>query len=264
MPRPLNLKTLMMVAGALLAGASLMPPVAFAPAYASDAVPAAIAAAVADATRPSADKERDADRKPAEVVAFAGLKPGDKVMDILPGGGYFTRIFAKTVGAKGKVYALVPSEMTKARATAADPINKLATEAGYGNVTVQTMPLADIKAAEPLDVVWTSLNYHDMHNPMLGPVQMGGYNKAVFNALKSGGIYIVIDHAAVVGSGSRDTDSLHRMDPEAAKAEITGVGFVLVGESDLLKHPADDHTSRVFDSGVRGKTDQFILKFRKP
>ncbi len=264
MPRLHNLKTLTLVASCLLAGIGATSPRAFAPAFAADAVPAAIAAAVADASRPSADKERDADRKPAEVVAFAGMKPGDKVMDILPGGGYFTRIFAKTVGPKGKVYAMVPAEMIKTRATAADAINKLAAEAGYANVAVQSMPLADIKATEPLDIVWTSLNYHDMHNPMLGPVPMGGYNKAVFNALKSGGIYIVIDHAAVVGSGSRDTDSLHRMDPEAAKAEVTGVGFVLVGESDLLQHPADDHTARVFDSGMRGKTDQFILKFRKP
>ena len=265
MTRPLIFRTRTMLAGAaLFVGVGAFAGFTSSVAAAADMVPAPIAAAVADASRPDGDKQRDADRKPAEVVAFAGIKPGDKVMDILPGGGYFTRIFAKTVGAKGKVYAMVPTEMIKARATAADGINKLAAEPGYSNVVVQTMPLADIKSTEPLDVAWTSLNYHDMHNPMLGPTSMGGYNKAVFNALKSGGIYIIIDHTAETGSGIRDTEGLHRIDPDAVKAEVAGVGFVLVAESDLLKHDADNHTGKVFDSGVRGKTDQFILKFKKP
>ncbi len=263
MPKPQRTTAFKVLAGAAITIAALTSG-KVTTSFAADMVPAAIATAAADASRPAADKQRDALRRPAEVMAFAGIKPGDKVMDILPGGGYFTRIFAKTVGANGKVYALVPTEMINARATAADSINKIAAEPGYGNVVVQTLPLADIKSSEPLDVVWTSLNYHDLHNPMLGPVKMGGYNKAVFNALKSGGVYIVIDHAAVRGAGSRDTDSLHRMDPDAVIAEVTGVGFVLAGECDLLKNEADDHTSKVFDSDMRGKTDQFIMKFTKP
>lgn len=227
-------------------------------------ISAEIAAAVRDTSRPAADKQRDADRKPAESVAFAGIKPGDKVLDFMPGGGYFTRIFAKTVGPQGKVYALVPSEMLKDRPTAADGIKKLAAEPGYGNVSVISSSVNNIKAPEPLDVVWTSLNYHDTFNPMLGPANNASFNKSIFDSLKRGGIYIIIDHAATRGSGARDTENLHRVDAEGVKAEVTGVGFELVGESDLLAHPEDDHTSRVFDSNVRGKTDQFFLKFRKP
>lgn len=258
MPSPLNFKTIALLAGVAMTFAG------FAPAYAADAVPPAISAAVADGARPDADKQRDADRKPAEVVAFSGMKPGDKVADLLPGGGYFTRIFAKVVGPKGKVYATVPTEMLKSRPTAADGMKKLIAEPAYSNVAVHAVALQDFTAPEPLDIVWTSLNYHDMQTPLLGPLRMGSYNKAVFNALKPGGIYIVIDHAAAKGSGSRDAESLHRIDPDAVKAEVTGVGFVLVEESELLKHEADDHTTRVFDSGIRGKTDQFILKFRRP
>ena len=223
-----------------------------------------IAAAVKDASRPAADTQRDADRKPAESVAFAGMKPGDKVLDFMPGGGYFTRIFAKTVGPKGKVYALTPDEMLAGRATAADGIKKLAAEPGYENVAAINTSINNIKAPEPLDVVWTSLNYHDTFNPMLGPANNASFNKSIFDSLKRGGIYIIIDHAAARGSGARDTENLHRVDAESVKAEVTGVGFELVAESNLLEHPEDDHTSRVFDSGMRGKTDQFFLKFRKP
>ena len=233
-------------------------------ALAAGAVPPAISAAVADATRPAADKARDADRKPAELIAFAGIKPGDKVGDIVPGGGYFTRIFAKTVGTAGKVYAIVPQELVKARAAAADPVKQIAAEPGYGNVNVVVAPLDNFKVPEALDVAWTSLNYHDMHTPLIGPTNMGAYNKAVFNALKPGGIYIVIDHAATLGAGNSVAEDLHRIDPQSVEAEVTGIGFVLVEKSDLLAHPADAHNTRVFDSGVRGKTDQFVMKFRKP
>lgn len=234
-------------------------------AFAADPAPSpAITAAVAEASRPAADKARDADRRPAESVAFSGLKPGDKIIDLVPGGGYFTRIFSKTVGAGGKVYALTPDEILKRNAGAADAVKKIAAEPGYGNVEVISTSINDVKAPVPVDMVWTSLNYHDMHNPFLGPANMGNYNKAVFNALRPGGIYIVIDHAATPGSGVRDTELLHRIDAEAVKAEVTGVGFQLVEESKLLAHPADDHTGRVFDAGLKGKTDQFVLKFRRP
>lgn len=233
-------------------------------AFAADPAPSpAIAAAVADAGRPAADTQRDADRHPAESVAFSGMKAGDKVIDLIPGGGYFTRIFSKVVGPNGKVYALTPEEMLSKMAKAADAAKALPA-AGYANVVPVSTSINAIKVPEPVDVVWTSLNYHDLHNALLGPANMGNYNKSVFNALKRGGIYIVIDHAAAPGSGTRDTDLLHRIDVEAVKAEVTGVGFQLVAESKVLAHPADDHTGKVFDSGIRGKTDQFLLKFVKP
>lgn len=226
-------------------------------------IPAYATAAVADAARPDADKARDADRKPAEMVAFAGIKPGDTVIDMLPGGGYFTRVFSKAVGPKGKVYAYVPEEMAKMRATAADGVKAIAANAAFSNVLVLITPLNIIAAPGSADVVWTSQNYHDLHNPAFGG-NIAAVNNAVFSALKPGGAYIVLDHAAEKGSGVRDTNTLHRIDVEAVKKEVTAAGFVLEGESDALRHPADDHTAKVFESGVRGKTDQFVLKFKKP
>lgn len=234
------------------------------PTYAASAPPAYATAAVNDASRPEADKKADADRKPAEMVVFAGVKPGDKIVDLIPGGGYFTRVFAKVVGPKGKVYAVVPDEMVKLRATAADPIKAIAADKDYGNVTLETGPMASFKVSEPVDVVWTSRNYHDLHNKMFGPVDMAAFNKLVFNALKPGGVYIVLDHAAAPGSGFEATETLHRVDPEAVKKEVVAAGFKFEAEDNSLKNPADDHTAKVFDAGVRGKTDQFVLKFRKP
>lgn len=232
--------------------------------YAAPVAAADAAAILADASRPAADKAADADRKPAEMLAFAGIKAGDKVADLIPGGGYFTRIFSKAVGPNGKVYAVVSDEILKVRATAGDPIKAIAAEPGYNNVVVVNGSLPGFKPAEPLDVVWTSRNYHDFHNKMFGPVDMAAYNKAVFAALKPGGTYIVLDHTAKAGSGFGDTESLHRVDPEAVKKEVMAAGFKFDGESNVLKSAADDHTGKIFDSGVRGHTDQFVLKFKKP
>jgi predicted methyltransferase len=110
--------------------------------------------------------------------------------------------------------------------------------------------------------VWTSQNYHDLHN--FPGVDIAVFNQLVFDALKPGGIYLILDHAAEPGSGTRDTATLHRIDAETVKKEVLAAGFVLVGGSDLLRQPGDAHAVKVFDPSVRGKTDQFILKFRKP
>lgn len=225
--------------------------------------PTYITAAVNDAGRPDADKARDADRKPGEMVAFAGIKPGAKVADLIPGGGYFTRIFAKAVGPRGHVYAFVPEELLKKRATAADGIKALSADPGYPNVSVIEAPISGFNAPEPLDVAWTSQNYHDLHN-WASAEDLAAFNKAVFAALKPGGVYIVLDHVAAAGAPAEVTETLHRIDPEVVKKEVIAAGFKLDGNSNALKHPDDDHTVKVFDAGVRGKTDQFILKFRKP
>src|SRR5690606_15038192 len=160
-------------------------------ALAADAPPAVIAAAVADAARPEADRVRDADRKPAEVAALAGIKAGSKIAEMWPGGGYFTRIFSKAVGPQGVVYAWAPAAPPNATRDPAAAIRALAAEAGYSNVKVVSLDPA-VALPEQVDVVWTSLNYHDMHN------RPGGYidavNKAAFGALKPGGVYVVIDH----------------------------------------------------------------------
>ena len=223
-----------------------------------------VVAAVNDPGRPEADKQRDADRLPGESITFAGMRAGDKVIDLIPGGGYFTRIFSKVVGARGKVYALVPNEMLKSRATAADGIKQLAADPAYGNVEVISTALNAVKAPFPVDVFWTSLNYHDLLNPSFGPVDMAIYNKSVFTALKPGGTYIIIDHVAESGSGKRDTDKLHRIDTAIVKEQVAAAGFLFLGESTVLAHPGDDHKGKVFDANVRGKTDQFLLKFRRP
>jgi predicted methyltransferase len=223
--------------------------------------PAVIAAAVADSARPEADRTRDGDRKPADVIAFAGMGPGSKIGELAPGGGYFTRIFSKTVGANGVVYALVPPRPPNAPAPAQPPpINALASDAHYGNIRLATLdPAASLP--EAVDYVWTSLNYHDMHNRPNADLM--AFNKMAFNALKPGGTYIVIDHAAADGSGKRDTGTLHRIDPALVRSEVLAAGFEFVGESTVLRNPEDDRSKGVRDVS-RGKTDQFVFKFRRP
>ncbi|HEX7711247.1 MAG TPA: methyltransferase [Sphingomonadaceae bacterium] len=219
----------------------------------------AIAAAVADPGRPATDTARDADRKPAQIVAFAGVKPGDKIAELIPAGGYYTRILAKAVGPQGHVYAIVP-KFFASRPGGLDGINAIAKQ--YGNVTVVLADLNDFTVPEPVDLVWTSENYHDLHN---GPSPtIAADNKAVFNALKPGGIYYVEDHAAASGAGTTVTSTLHRIEPAAAISEIEAAGFRLDGRSDLLADPADAHDKPVFDPSIRGKTDKFVLRFRKP
>ena len=230
-------------------------------ANAAQSVQDVISAAIADSARPDSDRKQDANRKSLEVLSFAGVKPGDKVADFIPGKGYVTRLFSKIVGKDGHVYAVVPDELGKdgdaaVKAIAADP--------AYPNVTVLRGPVNDFKAPEKLDMVWTSMNYHDLHDPFFGPADMTVLNKAIFNALKPGGIYLVLDHAAAAGSGLRDTNTLHRIDPEAVKKEVEAAGFVLESQSDVLHNPDDDHAAKVFNPAIRGKTDKFIFKFRKP
>ncbi|TAK99800.1 MAG: methyltransferase [Rhodospirillaceae bacterium] len=234
------------------------------PACANDKIPRAIMAAVADSGRPDADRQRDEHRKPAEVVAFAGLKRGDKIADLIPGGGYFTRIFSKVVGKHGHVYAVVPSEILQFRATAAVGIKAIAADKAYGNTSVILTPIAEFKAPAPLDMVWTSDNYHDLKIAFMGPADTVALDKAIFEALKPGGIFLVLDHVAAPGSGARDAATLHRIDPDLVKTEVTAAGFVLEAESDVLRNPQDDHTAKVFDTAIEGKTDQFVFRFRKP
>jgi len=225
--------------------------------------PAGIAAAVADSARPQADRDRDANRKPAECLAFAGVKPGNRVADLIPGSGYFTRLFSIAVGAKGYVYAYTPSDLD-ARMKKPPAVIAIAADPHYANVSVIHAPIAKFVAPEKLDIVWTSQNYHDLHDAFFGPADISAVNKAIYDALKPGGIFIVLDHAAERGSGLRDTDTLHRIDEAAVKKEVEAAGFRLVAESFVLHNPADPHTAKVFDPSIRGKTDQFILKFRKP
>jgi predicted methyltransferase len=221
------------------------------------AIPEYVSKAVADPARGD-DREKDAARHGAELVAFAGVKPGDQVLELYPGGGYFTRIFSKVVGPNGHVYAVVPTPMEKY----ADETKKLPDT--LKNVDVTLQPADQLTAPKPVDVAFTSQNYHDYPDKFMGPTDPAALNKAMFAALKPGGTYIVIDHVAEAGSGLRDTDTLHRIDPALVKKQVEAAGFEYVGESDVLRNTTDDHTKKVFDPSVRGHTDQFAYKFRKP
>jgi predicted methyltransferase len=228
-------------------------------------VPAYISAAVADSARPDSDKQRDADRKPAETLAFAGVKPGARVVELLPGRGYYTRLLSAVVGPKGKVYALALPPRADAPKDAAAPaaaVQAIAADAHYGNVSVLVQPAGKLSLPSGVDLVWTSQNYHDFHN--LPNVEVVDIDRAVFKALRHGGIYLVLDHVAEAGSGFRDTSTLHRIDPQAVMTEVGSVGFKLVGMSDILRNTSDPHTQKVFDPAIRGHTDQFIMKFRRP
>ena len=231
----------------------------------SSTVPAFLAAAIANPSRPAEDVARDADRKPAETLMFAGIAPGEQIAELLPGGGYFTRIMSKAVGANGHVYALVPAPRADAPANAPDfaaRVKALAADPAYANVTVVVQPFAQLKTPVPVDLVWTSQNYHDLHN--LPGLDLAVFNQMVFEALKPGGTYLILDHATEPGAGASQTSTLHRIDPQTVKQEVLAAGFVYEGQSDLLRNPQDPHTAKVFDPAIRGRTDQFILKFRKP
>jgi predicted methyltransferase len=232
-------------------------------AVAATTVPPGIVAAVANANRPAADTARDEGRKPAETIAFSGMKGGQVVADVLPGTGYYDRIFSSVVGPKGHVYAFYPAEMkafvkTPLPADGTKPFDK------FDNVTSVSTPVNDFALPAKADIVWISDNYHDLHDPFFAPADVAKVNAAVFKALKPGGIYLVLDHAAPAGSGLASTNTTHRIDEAVVKTEVEAAGFRLLGESDALRNPADDHTKLVFDPSLRGHTDQFILKFQKP
>jgi len=255
-----------MIRHSLILAATVLTALTLGTTFASAApIPENIAAAVADPNRPDADKTRDANRKPAQTLAFTGVKPGAQIAELLPGGGYFTRLFSKAVGASGHVYALVPAPLVDAPADAPDfsaRVKAIAADPNYANVSVVVEPFSQLSVPVPVDLVWTSQNYHDFHN--FPGLDLGIFNKMVFDDLKPGGIYLILDHTAEAGSGARDTKTLHRIDPETVKKEVLAAGFVFVGSSDLLRQAADSHALKVFDPSVRGNTDQFILKFRKP
>ena len=235
-------------------------------------LPTYVSAAIGDHSRPEADTTRDVDRKPGELVAFAGIKPGDRVADVLPGAGYFTRIFSKVVGPKGHVYAVIPTSVADGAAKKVDDIKALIADPAYGNTSLVIRPYDQIGADEPLDVVWTSQNYHDVYGAVsvfavaggTGPDETQNMDRAVFKSLKPGGVYMVIDHVAKAGSDEQVAKTLHRMDPAHVIAQAQAAGFVLEARSDVLANPRDPHDKIIFAPEIRGHTDQFVLKFRKP
>jgi len=219
------------------------------------------AAALADPQRPAADRERDAARFPAELLAFAQIEPSEKVGDYIMGGGYWTRLLANVVGPRGRIYAFQPDEFITFRPAYGDEQN--AAVAGRANVVALRGPVAAPPFPEKLDTIITVQNLHDLY---IGAMPAGTGSRAIdalFAALKPGGTLVVVDHSAAEGAGLAAANTVHRMDEQAAIAALTGAGFVLEAESELYSRPEDPRTANVFDPLIRGKTDQFVLRFRK-
>jgi len=220
------------------------------------------AAALADPRRPTADSSRDAARLPGEVLAFAQIDSGEKVGDYIMGGGYWTRILSNAVGPQGKVYAFQPDEFIGFRPAYGE--EQAAAAAGRANVVPLRGPIAAPPFPEPLDTIITVQNLHDLY---IGAMPAGTAPKALaalHAALKPGGTLVVVDHSAAAGSGTSAANTLHRIDKQAALAALTAAGFVLEAESDLYARPDDPRTANVFDPSIRGKTDQFVLRLRRP
>jgi predicted methyltransferase len=253
------------VAIAMAAAALAFGPDAFAAAGPSPGVTAALAAAVADAARPASDTTRDAQRKPEQTLAFSGVKPGDRVADYVADDGYFTRLFSSVVGAKGRVYAVEPTAFFRYKTFAPDVAELEGYAVAHPNVTVTIAAALDgLNFPEKLDLFWISQNYHDLHDKFMGPVDLAVFNKAVFGALKPGGVYVILDHSAAPGAAADVTETLHRIESSTVRREVEAAGFKFDSASSILANPADPRTARVFDAAIRGHTDQFILKFRKP
>jgi predicted methyltransferase len=229
---------------------------------ASEKEPAFVAAAVADSHRPEADTKRDADRLPAIMLSFSGIKPGDRVAELIPAGGYSTRLLSAAVGPKGHVYSLNLATMPQ---RIRDQIKGVTDNPAYANVSVSDQDLSDLKLPEPVDMVWTAMNYHDFKVPGAFFTDTEAMDRAIFAALKPGGLYVIIDHVAAPGSGTRDTTALHRIDPALVKTEVTAAGFKLLRESKALGNPNDPHTARVpGQGGIGDKSDKFFIVFQKP
>ena len=222
--------------------------------------PSPIAAAIADASRPKAEVANDTLRDPVETLAFAGVKPGMKVAELAPEGGYYTRLLIDVVGLKGAVWSIENAGWKDD--VAAD--QKVVAELNRPNLTFSAQPWGQLALPGRADLVWTTQNYHDLHIEKYGHVDMAVFNKAVFAALKPGGVYFILDHEAKPGTTTDEIATLHRISKAQVIAEVEAAGFKLVGEGKFLERPADDLSKPVFDPAIRGHSSQFALKFVRP
>jgi predicted methyltransferase len=226
----------------------------------------AIAAAIANPARPAADREQDAVRKPAEILAMLGVEPGMHVLDAFSAGGYYTELLSSLVGPKGGVIAYNNPPYAK---FAAKGIAARYADDRLPNVRQITAEVDELELPRSLDAAIFVMSYHDMYwRPADGswartdPMQM---LRKLHAAMKVGGVVVVQDHVAAPGGEVAEVvDKLHRIDPAVVKRDFKAAGFALEAESDALAHPDDDHTLGVFDPKIRGRTDQFVMKFRRP
>lgn len=232
----------------------------FGGAAAAGTPPPYVSSAVGDPARPKTDIAIDASRDPADTLAFAGARPEMVVGELFPGGGYFTRMLSDIVGPKGEVIAIENAGWKGA--VKAD--RKMLAEPGRSNVVLDVEPFGQMKLSKKLDLFWITQNYHDLKIAQFGLVDTAAFNRAVFEALKPGGVYFILDHQANPGTTLAQIAVLHRIEKAQVLREVTAAGFRLVAEGTFLNRPADDHTKTIFDPAIQGKTDQYALKFMKP
>ena len=238
---------------------------ALAPISAARAVPADVAAAVSAPGRPAAATALDAGRHPAEVLRFMGLRRGDRALDLFTGSGYYGEIMARAVGPRGSVLAWNPTAFT-------DNDDRTALAAVHGRSPnfsfVATEESGFALPERAFDFVMIHLNYHDTYFDVPRRqfhMEPDAFLRTVFNSLKPGGTFAVIDHVASPGGDTRAVVSrLHRIDPATVRADFERAGFVFDGELALLRNPEDDHSKGVFDASIRGRTDRFVYRFRRP
>jgi predicted methyltransferase len=202
--------------------------------------------------------------KLAELSRFSRVRAGSAVMDVWPGAGDWTRVFSDIVGPEGRVYSFVPAELAHFKSDPVGQMQALAKEPARDNVAVVSADLVALPAsAQSLDVVWLHLFYHDLHTPLAQAkgATPAAFNRAVYERLKPGGFYVIVDHVAATGTGASAAESLHRIDPAAVRAEVETAGFVLDAESAVVANKDDPHSAKVFDPSIKGATDRFAYRF---
>jgi len=205
--------------------------------------------------------------KQSELIRFARVDVGSTVIDVYPGDGDWTRLFSDVVGPVGRVFSFVPTEIADLKTDQVDLMRSLAKEPGRENVEVVSANLVAMQeATQPTDVLWLHLFYHDLHTALIQAkgATAADFNRAVYQRLKPGGSYVIVDHAAAVGAGTSDARSLHRIEPASVREEVEAAGFVLDAESTMLANKDDPHTIKVFDPSIKGQTDRFAYRFLKP
>jgi len=205
--------------------------------------------------------------KLAELIRFSRVGAGATAIDVYPGDGDWTRLFSDVVGPEGRIYSFVPVEVAHFKNDPVGLMRTLAKEPGRENVEVISTDLVAMpQAARPADVVWLHLFYHDLHTALMQAkgATAAAFNRTVYEQLKSGGYYVIVDHAAAAGVGMSNAQSLHRIDPATVREEVEAAGFVLDAESTVLANKHDPHSSKVFDPSIKGETDRFAYRFVKP
>jgi predicted methyltransferase len=202
--------------------------------------------------------------KLSKLIRFARVDAGSTVIDVYPGDGDWTRLFSDVVGPKGRVFSFVPTEIADLKPDQVGRMQTLAKESGRENVEVVSADLVAMpEATQPADVLWMHLFYHDLHTALIQKkgATAANFNRAVYERLKPGGSYVIVDHAAAAGTGARHAQSLHRIEPAAVREEVEAAGFVLDGESTILANKDDPHAVKVFDPSIKGETDRFAYRF---